>query len=73
MNDSDELKQCVYEFFTKYLNYVEESESGRLFNPIQVSCCRVMMYQPLGELLERMRVLSGANPNPLDENKNESS
>jgi DNA-directed RNA polymerase subunit N (RpoN/RPB10) len=64
MNDEQELKEAVKEFFNKYLNRVEESDSGRVFHPITVSCCRAMMIQPLGELLERMRVLSGANEDP---------
>lgn len=64
-DDTDELRQLVYEFFTNYLNLVEESESGRLFNPITIGCCRVMMLEPLDRLLDRMRELSGAKPNPL--------
>jgi len=64
-----ELQPFVKEFFNKYLNYVEESESGRLFNPITIGCCRAMMHKPLDELLEKMRVLSGANPNPLYEDE----
>jgi len=64
-----ELQPLVKEFFNKYLNYVEESDSGRLFNPITIGCCRAMMLKPLGELLEKMRVLSGANPNPLYEDE----
>jgi len=61
----DELKECVHEFFTKYLNHVEESDSGREFNHVTIGCCRALMLEPLNELLERMRVLSGAEPNPL--------
>ena len=64
---SDELKQCVYEFFTTYLNRVEETDSGRLWNPVAVSCCRALMLEPLGNLLEKMRVLAGAETNPLTE------
>ena len=60
MNQPDELKECVKEFFEQYLNRREESDSGRMFAPINLSCCRVMMTGPLGELLEKMRVLSGA-------------
>jgi hypothetical protein len=60
----DELKECVHEFFAKYLNHVEESDSGRLFNPVTIGCCRALMMGPLNQLLERMRVLSGAKPNP---------
>ena len=60
MNQPDELKECVKEFFEQYLNRREESDSGRMFAPIYVSCCRALMTGPLGELLEKMRVLSGA-------------
>jgi len=31
-----------------------------MFAPIYVSSCRALMTGPLGELLERIRVLSGA-------------
>jgi hypothetical protein len=65
------LKEAVYEFFTKYLNRVEYSDSDRPFNPITIGCCRVMMLQPLGDLLNKMRELSGADPNPLEKLQNE--
>ena len=55
-----ELRACVKEFFEKYLNLVEESDSGKEFNPIVVSCCRAMMTEPLSNLLARMAELSGA-------------
>ncbi len=67
----DPLKEAVYEFFTKYLNRVEYSDSDRPFNPITIGCCRVMMLQPLGDLLNKMRELSGAGPNPLEKLQNE--
>ena len=57
-----ELQGLVKEFFEKYLNRVEESDSGKMFNPIVVSCCRVMMTEPLNNLLARMAELSGAKP-----------
>jgi hypothetical protein len=57
--EKDELKQLVKSFFEDYLDYQEESDSGRLFNPIHVSCTRVMMIEPLAKLLVRMRELSG--------------
>ena len=57
----EELRACVKEFFEKYLNRREESDSGRMFAPVQVHSVRVMLVQPLGELLEKMRVLSGAD------------
>ena len=61
MTRDEELRKCVKEFFEKYLNYREESESGRMFSPVIVSCCRAMMTEPLNDLLERMRELSGSD------------
>ena len=58
---NDELRICVRDFFNDYLNIREESDSGSFFAPIKVSCCRCMKVEPLGILLERMRVLSGAD------------
>ena len=57
-----ELRVCVKEFFEKYLNYTEESDSGKMFHPITVSCCRAMMTEPLSNLLDKMCELSGAEP-----------
>ena len=57
-----ELRVCVKEFFDKYLNRREEGDSGKMFNPIVVSCCRVMMTEPLNKLMARMSALSGAKP-----------
>ena len=62
-----ELRECVKELFEKYLNRREESDSGRMFAPVQVSSVRVMLTEPLGELLEKMRALSGAErPTPYN-------
>ena len=55
-----ELRVCVKEFFEKYLNRTEESDSGKMFNPIVVSCCRALMTEPLNNLLDKMSELSGA-------------
>jgi hypothetical protein len=54
-----ELQTLVKSFFEDYLNYQEESDSGRVFNPIHISCTRVAMIEPLAELLMRMKELSG--------------
>ena len=56
----DELQTLVKSFFEDYLDYQEESDSGRVFNPIHISCARVMKVEPLDELLNRMKELSGA-------------
>ena len=61
MNEHDELKECVKSFFEDFLNIREESDSGRVFAPITVSCCRAMKLEELTALLERMRSLSGAS------------
>jgi len=58
----DELRVCVKEFFEKYLNHVEESDGGKMFNPIVVSCSRALMTEPLNDLLAKMAELSGAKP-----------
>ena len=60
MTEAEELKQLVKSFFEDYLDYQEESDSGRVFNPIHISCTRVMMVEPLAKLLMRMKELSKA-------------
>jgi len=57
--EQTELQTLVKSFFEDYLNYQEESDSGRVFNPIHVSCTRAMMIEPLAKLLMRMKELSG--------------
>jgi hypothetical protein len=59
MSEAEELQALVKSLFEDYLNYQEESDSGQVFNPIHVSCTRVMMIEPLGKLLNRMKELSG--------------
>jgi hypothetical protein len=61
----EELRVCVKEFFEKYLNPAEESDGGKMFHPITVSCCRVMMMKPLSKLLHKMCELSGAKPREI--------
>ena len=57
-----ELQTLVKDFFENYLDAWEESDSGREFHPITISCCRCMRLEPLNVLLTRMRELSGAKP-----------
>ena len=54
-----ELQTLVKSFFEDYLDVQEESDSGRVFNPIHISCVRAMKLEPLYKLLMRMRELSG--------------
>jgi hypothetical protein len=58
VREEEKLKGLVNDLFTKYLDVQEESDSGRMFHPISISCCRAMKLKPLGELLERLRELS---------------
>ena len=55
-----ELETLVKDFFENYLDTWEESDSGREFHPITISCCRCMKVEPLDKLLTRMRELSDA-------------
>lgn len=57
---SKELKEAVYSFFTDYLDYTEESDSGKIFHPIEISCCRATKVKDLENLLDTMKELSGA-------------
>jgi hypothetical protein len=59
-NQGEQLRLAVKEFFEDYLDVVEESDSGRLFHPITVSCCRALKTEPLEKLLVEMRKRSGA-------------
>ena len=54
---NDELKEAVKEFFA-YLDIEEESDGGRLFHPITVSCCRVMLHERLNSCLTKMKELA---------------
>jgi hypothetical protein len=53
----NELKDAVKEFFS-YLDYVEESDSGKEFHPIQISCVRVLMMDKVSNCLVKMKELS---------------
>jgi len=59
MTEAEELKALVKSFFEDYLNVTEASDSGRIFNPIHISCVRAMKIEPLSKLLDRMKELSG--------------
>jgi len=49
-----ELKEAVKEFFT-WLDREEETDSGRVFHPVTIGCCRVLWTEPLNDCLKRMR------------------
>lgn len=46
--------ELVRELF-KFLDYTEESDNGRIFHPIEISCCRALMSEPLGEVLKELK------------------
>jgi hypothetical protein len=48
------LKEDLKKFF-EMLDYTEESDSGRIFHPINISCVRALMVKPLDEVLGRLR------------------
>jgi hypothetical protein len=52
--DKMSLEELVEEFIS-YLDYQEESDSGRVFNPITIGSCRVLMSQPLDMVLTKLR------------------
>jgi len=52
------LKELVKIFFYDYLDYVEETDNGVEFHPIQISSCRVLKSMELRELLKDMKELS---------------
>ena len=58
-----QLRELVREFFDDYLDAMEESDGGNLFNPIHISCSRSLRFGSLGILLVKMRQLSGSGLN----------
>lgn len=46
--------ELLEEFFS-YLNYTEESDSGREFHPVIISNCRIALSEPLSMVLKAMR------------------
>lgn len=41
--------------FFEYLDYTEESDGGKMFHPITVTCCRAMMIEGLNDTLRDMK------------------
>jgi hypothetical protein len=57
MNSTQELKTLTKRFF-EILDTKEESDSGREFSPVFVSCCRAFLGEELKKILPRMKELS---------------
>ena len=70
-SEHEELKAAVRSFFEDFLNVREESDSGRVFAPITLSSSRCMMIDPLCDILQKMRKLSGAADAPGMESWND--
>ena len=51
MKTQNDLVRELFEF----LDYTEESDSGTIFHPIRISCCRALMLEPLGEVLKELK------------------
>jgi len=52
------MEELVTSLFNDYLDVVEVSDGGRSFNPIFISCARVMKVEPLDKLLNELRQLT---------------
>ena len=57
METNTELKTLTKRFF-EILDTKEESDSGKTFSPVFISCCRVFLGEELGKILPRMKELS---------------
>jgi len=55
------LNKLVAEFFS-ILDEKEESDSGRVFNPVHISSCRVMKSARLTEMFKEMKEIIGYKP-----------
>ena len=53
---NSELKLLTKRFF-EILDTKEESDSGREFSPVKISCCRTFLGEELNKILPRMKEL----------------
>jgi len=56
MTKDQELKTLTKRFF-QILDEKEESDSGRAFSPVFISCCRVLLGEELNKILSKMKEL----------------
>lgn len=56
-NTELELKFLTKRLF-EILDTKEESDSGRTFSPVYISCCRAVLGEELNKILPRMKELS---------------
>jgi hypothetical protein len=57
MPSDNTIKELVRELF-EMLDYTEESDGGKIFHPITITCCRVMMNERLNKLLTELKEAS---------------
>ena len=55
--NKEQVKSDLKEFF-RILDIQEESDSGTIFNPVFISCCRVHLHQKLDQILSRLKEYS---------------
>lgn len=55
---TDEQLKALTKRFFQILDTKEESDSGREFSPVYISCCRVLLGQELNEILPKMKELA---------------
>lgn len=56
LTNAEEMQHLVKELFS-YLDYTETTDSGRVWHPVQISCARALMCEPLGECLSKLKRL----------------
>lgn len=48
--------------FFEMLDYTEESDSGNIFHPVTIGCCRAMMIEELDGILKRLKARANITP-----------
>lgn len=48
------LRSLVRQLF-RYLDMQEESDSGRMFHPVEITCCRAMLIPALNDVLDELK------------------
>lgn len=61
-----ELRELVQQMFNM-LDYTEETDSGKIFHPIQFSCARALMTKPFSEILNKLRAAAVESDIPQSE------
>ena len=54
------VKEDLKEFF-RILDLREESDSGRIFSPVNISCVRAHLVKPLDDILVRLKAYANGD------------